>query len=129
MGTGATEAVVGIFDREHLSRALVATHRAGFGANARVLDSSRGDLAGQLLRSGFSHPIQAEELGGSTALILVSAPGRAAAAAQTFTLAGARAVHVLQRGAGPASPQTVDTDAAVPPVLELSFPTGDELGA
>lgn len=129
IGSGAGEAVVGVFDRERLSGALVATHRAGFGAHARVLDPSRGDLPGQLQRAGFPLPLGVEEFGGSTLLILVTAPGRAAAAGQTLARAGALAVHVLQRGPATPPPISVPAEAVAHPLLDLAPQAGDELGA
>jgi len=91
------DAAVGVFSREQLSGVLVATHRAGFGAHARVLDASRGDLGGQLRRAGFVSRLDPAGVGPDSTLILVTAPGRAAAAAETFRRAGARAIEVLRR--------------------------------
>ena len=121
IGTSGGEAVVGVFDRERLSSALVATHRAGFGPHARVLDPSRGDPAVQLRRAGFPPPFGPADLDPTTSLILVTAPGRAAAVSDALTRAGARAVHTLRRGQEPA-PVAV----SVPPAY---VPAADETGA
>lgn len=106
------DAVVGVFDRSRLSSALAATHRAGFGPHARVLDGARGDLAGQLRRASLRVPLPS---GGDadTVLIVVAAPGRAATVAQIFTRAGALAVHDARRGTTP------PLDAAAPPVTTI----------
>lgn len=106
------DAVVGVFDRSRLSSALAATHRAGFGPHARVLDGARGDLAGQLRRAGLRVSLPA---GGDadTVLIVVAAPGRAAAVAQIFTRAGALAVHDARRGT------TSPLDAPAPPAPSI----------
>jgi hypothetical protein len=100
VASAATDAVVGVFDRSDLGRALAATHRAGFGAHARVLDGARGDLGGQLRRAGFDVRLDVDRAP-STALILVVAPGRAAAVADVLSRTGARAVHATARGAAP----------------------------
>jgi len=120
-GAGGGEAVVGVFDRERLSSALVATHRAGFGPHARVLDPSRGDPAAQLRRAGFPPPFTAGDLGPTASLILVTAPGRAAAASDALARAGARAVHTLRRGQEPAPAAVL-----VPPAYA---PAAEETGA
>lgn len=114
-GLGGGEAVIGEVDREGLSPALVAIHRAGLGAQVRVLDGLRGDLAGQLQRAGFSGPtgvgfdplVSAKD----RVLILVAAPGRTAAVGETLKQAGARTVHVLRRGS-----------EAAPAVADLPLP-------
>ena len=102
-GAAAGEAIVGVFGRDGLSSALATIHRAGFGPHARVLDGARGDLAGQFRRAGLPFPVDLVEAGDDAVLIVVSAPGRAVAAAETFTRAGARAVHRLARGGPPSS--------------------------
>lgn len=100
--SAAGDSVVGVFDRADLSAALVATHRAGFGPHARVLDGARGDLVGQLRRAGLRVPL-APATDPGTVLVVVTAPGRAAAVAQILTEAGARAVHGASRGTTPAA--------------------------
>lgn len=114
----SSDAVVGVFNRDDLSRALGATHRAGFGPQARVFDAARSDLQGQLERAGvrLPRPLDADP---STVLILVNAPGRSARVADTFARAGARHVDICG-GPTPTSPtQTIDPPAA-PPFLTTS---------
>jgi hypothetical protein len=100
---GVGDGVVGIFTRADLSSALVATHRAGFGPHARVLDPTRGDLAGQMRRAGFALPLEPAAGDPSSALLLVVSPGRAAAIVELFTRAGARAIHILTRSPAPST--------------------------
>jgi len=95
------DSVVGVFDRERLSDGLVALHRAGYGPQARVLDPARGDLAGQLRRLGVAAPLDPVDQEAGTALIVVSAPGRAPAVAEALERAGARAIRRVSRD-GPA---------------------------
>ena len=106
--TGDT--VVGAFDRERLSSALAMVHRAGFGPHARVLDGARGDLVGQLRRAGIRLTLEPRDEEAATALIVVTAPGRGAAAADALARAGARAVHRAVRG----GPLPAETTGAVP---------------
>ena len=95
-----SDTVVGVFDRERLSGALAATHQSGFGPHARVLDGARGDLAGQLRRAGIRIRLSlGPHHDAATALIVVTAPGRAPSVAETLTRAGARAIHGITRGA------------------------------
>ncbi len=91
------DTVVGIFDRDQLSDGLVALHRAGLGAHARVLDAARGDLAAQLRRIGVVAPLAPEDQAAGTALIVVSAAGRGAVVAAALDHAGARAVRRVAR--------------------------------
>ncbi len=128
LGNGAGEGVVGVFARERLSDGLVATHRGGFGAHVRVLDPARGELAGQLRRAGFPNPISPDDLGTTAALILVTAPGRAAVVGRLLTEAGARAVHVVNRAPPPLEDTTRPGTLELPP-LDLAVGAGDELGA
>ena len=93
-----SDTVVGVFDRERLSGALAATHQSGFGPHARVLDGARGDLAGQLRRAGIRLSLGPDH-DAATALIVVTAPGRAPSVADTLARAGARAIHGITRGA------------------------------
>ena len=114
------DAVVGVFARERLTEGLVATHRAGFGPHARVLDGSRGELAGQVRRMGLVVPLSPEEDAGS-ALIVVTAPGRTNAVADILTRAGALAVHVVGRASTPQA-----SDAAVSPAsARLAVPPSE----
>ena len=117
-GPAAGEAVVGVFGREGLSSALAATHRAGFGPHARVLDGVRGELAGQFRRAGLPLPADLGEIGGDAVLIVVTAPGRAAAAAETLSRAGARAVHRVARGGPSPSPVPGFPSPAPPAAVE-----------
>ena len=123
----ASDTVVGVFDRERLSTALIATHRAGFGPHARVLDGARGDLSGQLRRAGIRLSLTPDREE-ATALIVVTAPGRAASAADILRQAGSRTVHLITRGA-PVQASVTNADTATSrtgastPVLE------DEAGA
>ena len=111
----AGDTVVGVFDRERLSSALAMVHRAGFGPHARVLDGARGDLVGQLRRAGIRLTLEPRDEDGATALIVVTAPGRGAAAADALARAGARAVHRAGRGGPlPAATTGVVPDARSP---------------
>jgi hypothetical protein len=114
------DAVVGVFARGDLSSALVATHRAGFGAHARLLDAARGDLSGQLARAGFRLVLDPETDDGTSALILVTAPGRATTVSDLFARAGARAIHMLTRVTAPTTPGIAlpSTVGAPPPAEE-----------
>jgi hypothetical protein len=95
----AIDHVVGIFDREGLSSALAATHRAGFGPQTRVFDGARGDVARQLDRAGLE--IRDGAVPPSDALlIVVTAPGRAPIVAELFGQLGAESVLFA---AGPGS--------------------------
>src|SRR5689334_21593486 len=82
-GPAVADTVVGVFERDRLSGALVALHRAGFGPHARVLDGARGDLAGQLRRSALDDALDPAALDAGLAVVVVSAPGRAALVADT----------------------------------------------
>ena len=113
----SNDAVVGEFARDRLSEALVATHRAGFGAHARVLDGGRGDLREQLRRAGWAAPLS-PDVGPETVLVLVNAPGRAARVIDLLARAGARAVFLATR------PGVVPVAAdAVPPGAATSIST------
>ena len=125
-GGPPADAILGIFAREGLSAALVSIHRAGFGPNARVLDPTRGDVGGQLRRTGFAPPagfvaVTSEK---TDALILVTAPGRAASIGQTFAGLGAHQIYLLHRdavGRGGPAPTTIEhlpTDVATQPLEE-----------
>jgi hypothetical protein len=75
--------VIGIFSREALSGALAATHRAGFGPQARVLDGARDHPARQLERMGLRR-LEGAEPRPDAVLIVVTAPGRTAIVADLF---------------------------------------------
>lgn len=95
------DVIAGVFSRDQLSTGLVAVHRAGFGPHARVLDSARGALEGQLRKTGVH--LAASFAADDTTLILITAPGRADRAVATLSGAGARAVHrAVPAGAEPA---------------------------
>ncbi|HEX5500470.1 MAG TPA: hypothetical protein VFX03_14640, partial [Thermomicrobiales bacterium] len=96
--------VFGVLERDRLSDALVAVHRAGFGPHARVIDGRRGDLAGQLRRSGLHEAIDAATLAPDLVIVVVSAPGRAALAADALLRHGARGVQALTRRAPAPAP-------------------------
>jgi hypothetical protein len=93
----AIDHVVGTFPRAEVSAALAATHRAGFGPQARVFDGARGDTARQLERAGLrvldGAPPPADAL-----LIVVTAPGRTAIVAELFARLGAESVLLAARG-------------------------------
>ncbi len=96
-GPALADTVLGVFERRRLSDALIALHRAGFGPHTRVLDSARGDLAGQLRRSALQNAIDPASLEAGLAIVVVSAPGRAALVADTLLGQGARSVQALTR--------------------------------
>jgi len=120
-----SDVIVGIFNREDLSAGLVATHRAGFGPHARVLDSARGPLDGQLGTAGYQLAIRFAADDADTVLILITAPGRATLATDILDRAGARSVHVAER----ADPRSAITREAPPPdpatVVPLDSPPAD----
>jgi hypothetical protein len=110
------DVIAGVFSRDQLSTGLVAVHRAGFGPHARVLDSARGPLEGQLRKANLQ--VAANFAAGDTdiTMILITAPGRADRAAATLTGAGARAVH----RAVPAGTASVVHEAPV--TIEVPLP-------
>ena len=89
--------VVAIFPRTELSAALAATHRAGFGPQARVFDGARGDTARQLERAGL-RILDGAAPPADAVLIVVTAPGRTAMVAQLFERLGAVSVLMAARG-------------------------------
>jgi hypothetical protein len=91
--------VVGTFPRAELSAALAATHRAGFGPQARVFDGARGDTSRQLERAGL-RVLDGAPPPEDALLIVVTAPGRTAIVAELFQQLGAEAVLLaVRRGA------------------------------
>ena len=94
------DAVIAVMTREQLSAALVATHRAGFGPNARVFDPARGDIDGQLARAGLPIHLAQSDKEPTVALIVVMAPGRADRVEATLRDHGARSIYRVARGAG-----------------------------
>ncbi|HEU5430613.1 MAG TPA: hypothetical protein VFU81_03070, partial [Thermomicrobiales bacterium] len=115
--------VFGVFERDGLSDALVALHRAGFGPNTRVLDGARGDLTGQIRRAALHDAIDVAALASEVAIVVVSAPGRAALVADTLLRHGARRVQALTRRA-PA--RIVATPGAAPDIAPEFGPPRDE---
>lgn len=92
----APDHVLGVFDRERLSEALSATHRAGFGPYTRVFDGQRADTAAQLSRAGLeiaAGPAPAPD----DLVILVQAPGRVDRVAELFHQLGAQLVSQARR--------------------------------
>lgn len=95
-GRHVPDHVLGVFQRERLSEALSATHRAGFGPYTRVLDGQRSDTAEQLTRAGLelaSGPAPAS----TDLVILVQAPGRVERVAELFHQLGAQLVARARR--------------------------------
>lgn len=96
----AADHVIGGFARETLSSALASTHRAGFGPQTRVIDSSRGAITQQVERMGLLPPWD-EPPAPDVVLIVVNAPGRTAIVADLFARLGAAfVVFADRRGAG-----------------------------
>ena len=96
---------VGVFDSETLGNGLVALHRAGLGAHARLLDAARGDLDRQLDRAGIRLALTAGDRTADTKVLVIVAPGRSAAVAEALARAGARAVHLTARGGSANAPE------------------------
>jgi hypothetical protein len=105
----AIDQVVGTFPRAELSAALAATHRAGFGPQARVFDGARGDTTRQLERAGL-RLLDGALPPADAVLIVVTAPGRTAIVAELFARLGAESVLLAARGGN-------DKPAAAPPPL------------
>jgi hypothetical protein len=99
------DAVIAVVPRDRLSAVLTAVHRGGQGHNARVLDPKRGDLRGQLRRSGVQQDVEVDPRAKDVVLVLIHAPGRVAKTADMFRLAGESDVHVVGR-AGATVPQS-----------------------
>jgi hypothetical protein len=115
------DAALGLFDWERLSGALVATHRAGFGPQARVLDPARGDVPGQIRRAGFSPPPDPRRGGAEHGVDPRHRARPAARVGDIFAGAGAKVVHLLGRGAA-ATPWTPPTS------VEHAVSDGEGLG-
>lgn len=94
--------VIGAFQRERLSMALAATHRAGFGPNCRVFDGARDHTARQLDRAGLAIHGDAAPAGDAL-LIVVTAPGRTSIVAELYSELGAEAVFMAGRRVASAS--------------------------
>jgi hypothetical protein len=100
------DAVIGVVERTRLSSALTEVHRSGQGHNARVLDPTRGDLRGQLRRSGVHVDLGLDPRAKDSVLLLIHSPGRTAKSAELLRRAGASAVHVVDR-VGAIAPQPI----------------------
>ena len=117
--TPPADHVLGVFDRERLSGALAATHRAGFGPQTRVIDGARGDIAGQLARAGLR--VQDDAAPPPDALlIVVTAPGRTATVAELFAQLGAESVILAARRADDRPPS--ERPAMLTPDIRIGTP-------
>lgn len=96
LAPAGAEHVIGGFAREALSSALAATHRAGFGPQARVIDGQRGNVGQQVERLGLRVPWDAPPAP-EAVLIVVNAPGRTAMVADLFSRLGAEYVVLAER--------------------------------
>ncbi len=72
----SAETVVGLYDRERLPSGLSALHSRGLGHTARVLDPSRGPIAGQFAQAGISADLGFTEPTPDDVFLLVNATGR-----------------------------------------------------
>lgn len=91
------DAVIGVVERNRLSTILTAVHRSGHGHNARVIDSARGDVAGQLLRAGVTDRVDLSSNPPDSVLVLIHAPGRISKTTELLQHAGAHPIHVVHR--------------------------------
>ena len=114
----AIDHVVGTFPRAELSAALAATHRAGFGPQARVFDGARGDTTRQLERAGL-RLLDGAPPPADAVLIVVTAPGRTAIVTELFVRLGAESVLLAARG-GDDKPTP-----APPPLMQPDIRIGD----
>lgn len=94
------DTVIGVFAPELLPNALAVVHRERYGLRARVLNPERGSLALQLRRAGLPDVPEANEPGAAYVLLVVSALGRAARAANLLAEQGAHRVYVTTVPAG-----------------------------
>ncbi len=112
------ETVLGVVGRDRLPAVLAEIHRGGFGPVARVFDPGRGEVGAQLRRVGLPEPPEVAAADPAILVLAVTAPGRAALAAEAMTRGGAHPVYVTARGERtPANlvhaiDVTSDTDAA-----------------
>lgn len=88
--------VVGVFAREHLSGALSAVHRSGFGHHVRVFDGTRQPVGDQLSRAGL-RLVDATISDPGVLMIVVSAPGRTARVAEMLHQTNAERVIFAER--------------------------------
>ena len=96
------ETVVAVLDRDRLSGVLATLHGNGFGANTRVLDGARGNLAAQIARSGVPGPggdLTLGERPAETAVVLVHAPGRGAKVAALLEAHQPRDLQIVNKPA------------------------------
>lgn len=118
------ELVVGVFNRAQLSEGLTAVHRAGFGPQARVLDSARGPLREQLRQLGHRAAAEFGPDETDTVLVVIGAPGRSERATAMLRQAGARDILATDP---PATPAAAFAPAAVavssPPPAEFHDPS------
>ncbi|CAA9555942.1 MAG: hypothetical protein AVDCRST_MAG49-2923 [uncultured Thermomicrobiales bacterium] len=107
------ELVVARFDTDDLPHALAVLHQTNRGHLARVLNGSRGDLAGQLVRAGVRVDLgfSPGALGADAALVLVNATGQVDAIGGLLLGAGAREVRVVGPGAAPPPSQDAAAEA------------------
>lgn len=92
------DTVLAIVGRDRLPIVLAEIHRAGFGSVARVFDPGRAEIVGQLRRLGLPAPPEVAVADPAFLVLTVSAPGRAALAAEAIARGGARRVYVTRRG-------------------------------
>ena len=88
--------VIGVFTREHLSGALSAVHRSGFGHHVRVFDGARHPAGAQLLRAGL-RLVDAASVEPDELMVVVTAPGRTAMVAEMFYQTLAERVILAER--------------------------------
>jgi hypothetical protein len=96
------ETVVAAFERDRLNEGLARLHGQGFGPSARVLDSARGDLRGQLSRAGLpadlADRLVPAERRQATSLLVVHAPARGETVKGLLDRAGAYSIEVVMPG-------------------------------
>ena len=95
-GLQAPDHVLGVFERERLSEALSATHRAGFGPHTKVFDGQRSSATLQIARAGLEVAKGPSPAPGDL-VVLVQAPGRVDRVAELFHQLGALLVAQAQR--------------------------------
>jgi hypothetical protein len=88
--------VIGLFAREHLSGALSAVHRSGFGQHVRVFDGTRQPVGDQLSRAGL-RLVEPSLFEPDALMIVVNAPGRTALVAEMLHETNAERVIFAER--------------------------------
>ncbi|MBA3414928.1 MAG: hypothetical protein H0U10_06880 [Chloroflexia bacterium] len=88
------DTVLGVVDRVQLPAVLAEIHRAGFGSVARVFDPRRSEVGAQLRRVGLPQPPELDANDPAVLILAVTAPGRAARAAEAMERGGAHRVYV-----------------------------------